>query len=123
MILQRIRAAAKPATQIPKPQSTDIYTVVGWGQSRGEKALVYRLPTKSGTKKASEKRITESAFVAGFEVLQKSGELTREWFKRNFPALERDGGCNFTTLGGILELIGEAQYAGPGVYKKTKTAG
>lgn len=119
MILQRIKAVAKPGTRIPKPRSTEIYTVVGWGQSRGEEALVYRLPTKAGTKKSSRKRITASAFVAGFEVLRKSGELTREWFARNFPTLEGDGSCNFTTLGGILELLGEAQYAGPGVYKKT----
>lgn len=92
--------------------------VVGWGWSRNEDALVYRLPMRPGTKKASEKRIRSSAFVEAFRVLQGTGRLTRTWFARRFPDLERDGSCNFTTLGGVFVLLGEARYIGSGEYER-----
>lgn len=121
MILNRIKKATKPGTQIPKPRSTEIYTVVRWGKSRGEEALVYQIPAKHGTIKPSEKRVTVSAFRKAFDILQKSGKITRSWFAQEFPKLESDGSCNFTTLGGVFVLIGEAWYARPGEYEKTTT--
>lgn len=92
--------------------------VVGWGRSRGEDALVYRLPPKPNTKKASTKRIPSSVFDAAEKEFQRTGQITRPWFQKNFPAVDADGDCNFTTLGGVFELLGQAVYASPGVYKK-----
>jgi hypothetical protein len=120
MILNRVKAIAVPSMRIPKPQSTQAYEVVGWRMSRGEEAVVYRIPMQPGTRKASEKRIQASAFVRAFEVLTDAGEITRSWFKREFPELQADGTCNFTTLGGIFELLGEARYVRPGIYRATK---
>lgn len=118
MILSRIKRVVTPGTRIPKPQSPRTYVVKGWGNSRGEEALVYQLPAKLGTKRRSEKRIRASAFEDAYKVLKSQGEITHGWFAQQYPDLEADGACNFTTLGGVLELLGEAEYAGPGVYRK-----
>jgi hypothetical protein len=116
-IIGRIKAVLPPGARIPKPQSYENYQVVRWDSSRGEEALVYRLPIRPGTKKPSEKRIPASAFITAYEVLQQTGKITRDWFRNNFPKLEADGTCNFTAIGGIFELLGEAFYAEPGIYR------
>ena len=56
-------------------------------------------------------------------MLSKTGEITHAWFAVTFPAAYADGVCNFTTLGGILELAVEAAYAGPGRYLRSRKAG
>jgi len=121
-ILERIKKATPPGTKIPKPESDESYIVVGWGTSRGEEALVYELPVKPTSMKASQKRIHASAFRFADEVLKTTDEITRSWFAANFPELERDGSCNFTTLGGIFELLGLAVYEGRGVYRRRATS-
>jgi len=45
-----------------------------------------------------------------------TGSLTRTWFVEHYPKLEKDGTCNFTTVGGVLQLLGLARYSGPGEY-------
>lgn len=121
-ILERIKKATPPGTKIPKPESDESYVVIGWGISRGEDALVYELPMKPTSRRASQKRIPASAFRCAHEVLQATDEITRIWFATNYPELERDGSCNFTTLGGVFELLGEAVYAGRGVYQRRATS-
>ena len=118
MIIERIKKIARPGTKIPKPKSTEEYIIVRWGKSRGEEALVYQLPMKPTSKKPSEKRLTISAFKKGYEVLIHKGEISYSWFKKEFPNLEKDGSCNFTTLGGIFALLGEANYEHSGIYKR-----
>lgn len=120
MVLKRVKAVTTPGTRIPKPQSTDTYVVVGWGTSRGQEALVYQLPRKPGSKKASQKRIPASVFSQAFDILGRTGKITRPWFQATFPELEADGTCNFTTLGGIFVLLGDVRYAEPGVYEAVK---
>jgi len=118
MTLSQIKQAVLPGMTIPKPLSKEVYLVVGWGWSRGEEALVYRLPAKRTTKKASTKRIPGSVFEEADKELQRTGQITRAWFQKSFPAVDADGDCNCTTLGGVFELIGRAVHADPGVYKK-----
>ncbi len=77
---------------------------------------MYSIPTRSSGRKPSTKRIKISDFQAGYDVLVKTGEFTYSWFKDNLPDCAKDGSCNFTTIGGIFELLGEAQYADRGVY-------
>jgi len=36
------------------------------------------------------------------------------WFDQYLSKCAAEGGCNFTTIGGIFILLGEAYYAGPG---------
>jgi len=116
MIIEGIKSDIRPGTIIPKPQSAREYRVVGWGQSRGEDALVYSIPTLLSGGKASKKRIKISDFKAAYDVLVKTGQFTYSWFKDNLPDCAKDGNCNFTTIGGIFELLGVAQYADRGVY-------
>lgn len=118
MILERIKSDVRPGTVIPKPQSALEYRVVGWGQSRGEDALVYSIPTRSSGGKPSTKRIKISDFQAAYDVLVKTGKFTHNWFEENLPDCAKDGNCNFTTIGGIFELLGEAQYGHRGAYRR-----
>ena len=117
-ILNRIKKVAVAGTVIPKPMSSQGYVVVGWGISRGEEALVYRIPTKTGAGKASTKRVPSSVFEAADAVLAATGEITHSWFATAFPQVHADGACNFTTLGGVFELLGEVVYAEPGRYRR-----
>jgi len=118
MIIERIKSDIRPGTIIPKPQSAREYRVVGWGQSRGEDALVYSIPTRSSGRKPSTKRIKISDFQAAYDVLVKTGGFTHSWFEENLPDCAKDGSCNFTTIGGIFELLGEAQYGHRGAYRR-----
>jgi len=118
MIIERIKSDVRPGTIIPKPQSAREYRVVGWGQSRGEDALVYSIPTRLSRTKPSKKRIKISDFKAAYDVLVKTGEFTYSWFEDTLPDCAKDGSCNFTTIGGIFELLGEAQYGERGVYRR-----
>ncbi len=117
-LIDRIRATVPVDTWIPKPESTGKYKVVGWGESRGEEALVYEIPAEAGSLKASRKRVTASAFELSFSALQTAEGFTKSWFDEHLPDMARDGACNFTTIGGVFILLGEALYASRGRYAK-----
>jgi hypothetical protein len=114
-ILKQIKAFPR-GTKIPKPISNRPYRIRGWGKSRGEDALVYEIPPKLAKRKPSTKRITESDFNSALSQLSATGKLTRKWFNENLPDCAKDGGCNFTTIGGIFELLGLARYTRPATY-------
>lgn len=117
MIESRIRKSAPPGTVIPKPEATADFVVKGWGTRRGESALVYCIPNHQQPGKPYEKGITVSEFKKAFAELKRSGEFTRTWFNENLPECAKEGACNFTTIGGIFELLGEASYFERGVYR------
>jgi len=119
MLLSRIKAVAKPGITIPKPYSKGKYIVERWGISREEEALVYSIPKRPATKSQSMKRIRGSDFQAAYKVLNETGLFKSTWFDKYLPQCAKDGRCNFTTIGGIFELIGDAKYIQKGVYKKT----
>ena len=116
--LDRIKKVAVAGRTIPKPTSSHGYAVIEWGISRGEEALVYRIPTKGNTVRASTKRVPSSVFEAADGVLAATGEITRAWFAKTFPKVWADGACNFTTLVGVFELLGDVTYAEPGKYRR-----
>ena len=121
-LIERIIEKAPPGTVIPKPK-TDRQEVIGWGWSKGEEALVYSIPNKKCKAKQSTKRIKVSDFEDAYKVLMKTGQLTREWFNQNLPDCAKGGDCNFTTIGGIFCLLGDAVYWGSGVHcRKSNTA-
>lgn len=107
-------------TVIPKPESENNFTVKGVGMRRGEAALVYRIPTNNPIKypRGHEKGVTFTEFYEAYTVLQETSSLTREWFDKNLPECAKEGGCNFTTIGGIFELLGIASYSGHGTYTR-----
>ncbi len=117
MIADRIRQSLLPGTIIPKPEAKDNFVVKTWGKRRGEPALVYFIPNHLNPTKPYEKGITESEFEKSFAQLQKSGEFTRDWFNKFLHACAKEGDCNYTTIGGIFELLGEAKYSSRGVYE------
>ena len=120
-LIERIIEKTPLGTVIPKPK-TDRQKVIGWERSRGEKALVYSIPNKNDEARPSKKRIKASDFQAAYNVLIKTGEFTRIWFEQNLQDCDKDGDCNFTTIGGIFCLLGDAWYCRRGVYcKKSNT--
>ena len=120
MIVEKIRGSVSPGTVIPKPKAKADFVVKAWGRRRGEQALVYAIPNHRNPKKPHEKGITETEFERAYEELQRSGELTHAWFKKNLPKCAEEGSCNYTTVGGIFELLGEARYLSKGVYARRR---
>lgn len=106
-------------TVIPKPESENDFTVKGVGMRRGEAALIYRIPTNNPDKypRGYEKGITFTEFYKACTVLQETSSFTREWFDTNLPECAKEGGCNFTTIGGIFQLLGIGSYNGSATYK------
>lgn len=50
--------------------------------------------------------------------LVRSGTLTRQWFKEHLPECDAEGDCNFTTVGGLVTLLGVAIYMKQGIYQR-----
>ena len=117
-IIERIKSTIKPKTVIPKPEATAPFVVKCWGTRRGQAAMVYHIPNHVDPSKPHEKGVTESEFAAAYAQLLSTGELTRAWFTKALPGCAKEGACNFTTVGGIFELLGEAKYSELGVYKR-----
>lgn len=115
MIVERIREEVKSGQIIPKPR-TRTNIVKKWGKRANEPALIYLIPSRTKGKKPNEKGITVSEFEQAYLQLVGTGSLTRDWFNRTLTRCSTEGGCNFTTIGGIFILLGEAKYSGHGVY-------
>ncbi len=110
MIVERIRREVRPGAVVPKPETARDYIVKGWGRRRGEDALIYLIPNLTDPKNPYEKGITISEWEQAHRQLQENGEISRQWFNRNMPACAKEGGCNFTTIGGVFELLGIVTY-------------
>jgi hypothetical protein len=116
MITDRIELNIHPNMIIPKPEATADFKVKGWGSRRGQKALIYLIPNHSEPTKPYQKGVTANEFTLAYNELIKSGEFTRRWFNSELPACAKEGGCNFTTIGGVFQLLGIATYESRGTY-------
>jgi hypothetical protein len=116
-ILAEIEEAITAGVLIPKPRARSDFIVKGWGMRRGEQALIHTIPNHKNPTKPHTKGITRSEWDHSFGQLSNAGELTRSWFNQNLPACAKEGACNFTTIGGIFELLGHAKYEGRGGYR------
>ncbi|MDF2372516.1 MAG: hypothetical protein P1V21_17160 [Rhizobiaceae bacterium] len=105
-------------TSIPKPQSNESSKIFGWGRRRGEKALVYAMPNHKTPEKPHKKGITITEFKLAYDVLLSTGKFTRAWFEIHMPECNNEGGCNFTSIGGVFELVGVAEYVARGGYQR-----
>ena len=101
-IIDRLEAEVMPGSVIPKPKTGREYRVKGWGTRRGERALIYFIPSRNESK-PYQKGVTVSEWKRAYEQLVSAGELRRSWFKSALPACNREGSCNFTTIGGVFE--------------------
>ena len=115
-IQHRVEQLVREQAVVPKPLSSGTCRLLRIGESRGARALVYELPKRPESKRASTKRIPLSVFEECADRLSDTGSFTRTWFAEHYPKLESDGTCNFTTVGGILQLLGLALYSGSGEY-------
>ena len=118
MIIDQIFQVAPPGTFIPKPIATGAFRVKGRGKRRGEDALVYFIPNHSDSRKPHQKGVTASEFERAHARLVAVGELTKEWFKKHLSKCDAEGSCNFTTVGGLFVLMGDAVFSRPGTYRK-----
>ncbi len=119
-IITEIEESMYPGRVIPKPEATGDFMIKGWGVRRGARALIYTIPNKKTPTKPYEKGITTSEWRQAFRQLTANGEFSRSWFEKGMPACAKEGGCNFTTIGGVFELLGYATH-GRGVYRQTET--
>ena len=101
--------------EIPKPEAKEPFRIKGMGTRRGEEALIYTIPSHT-REKPYEKGITVPEFNEAFHELQETGSLTRSWFNASLPACAKEGSCNFTTIGGVFQMLGLASYTERGRY-------
>ena len=116
MILGDILRVAPPGTVIPKPEAKADFLVKGVGMRRGERAIIYTIPNQMDPDRPYEKGITVSELERARHELLSSRKLTRQWFVENLPECNKEGSCNFTTIGGLFILLEEAVYQKRGVY-------
>ncbi|MDD4051500.1 MAG: hypothetical protein PHR28_06345 [candidate division Zixibacteria bacterium] len=110
MIIGKIERIEKLVGRtIPKPRSKH-QKVKGWGRRQGERALVYWIPNHKDPENRSQKGVNESEWRKAHKRLMSGEPLTRAWFQEKMRACDKEGGCNFTTIGGIFQLLRIAKY-------------
>jgi len=109
-IIQEIREKIHPGTVIPKPQSKADFKVKGWGNRRGEHALIYLIPNHNNQLKPYQKGVNISEWEKVYTYIIGGGSLDHVWFRSNLPGCAKEGSCNFTTIGGIFLLLGLVYY-------------
>jgi len=105
--------------EIPKPEAKAPFLIKSMGVRRGESALIYTIPSHTGARRY-EKGVTLSEFEKAYAQLQSAGHLDRSWFNSELSACAKEGSCNFTTIGGVFEILGLAKYAERGRYISAK---
>lgn len=117
-IIGMIEDWASPGVEIPKPETDRAYRVKGWGNRRGERALVYSIPSRANRKYAQEKGVTESEWIQAYDQPVLNGELRHSWFRSAMAGCCKEGSCNFTIIGGVYVALGIAARQERGVYRK-----
>ena len=109
-IINRIKEEIAPGTVIHNE-----WEMKGYGIRRGKDALIYTMPG------GHDKGINESEWNKAYNELMTTGCFRRSWFEKNMEGCNREGGCNFKTIGGIFGIMEIARSGGKGkgVYLKT----
>lgn len=97
--------------RIPKPNTDNPFTILRFGQRRKQTAVIYAIPCHTGKKPHYEKGITLAEFAHVLRALDENGSVTLSWFKEHLPDCVKEGSCNYTSLCGILELLGYCTYS------------
>ena len=119
MIIKQLKELVHNGTVIPKPDAKADFVVKCWGKRRGENALIYFIPNHNKPNKPYQKGITESEWRKAYQQIINTGIFSREWFNNNMQSCNEEGTCNFTTIGGIFELVGIAVHE-RGIYRKKR---
>ena len=104
-ILQEIKKITLPGLKIPKPKCVANYQVIKWVYKNDENIMRYSIPNKINVGKPYTKSIKESDFKKAYIQLSKVGLLNRNWFNKELQHDSYCHPCNFTTIGGIFELL------------------
>jgi len=115
-IIQRIKVKVTPGTIIPKPEAKGDFVVKDWGIRRKKDALIYLIPNHKNPGKPDEKGVNVVELRRVYGRIRSGKNFTKAWFNRNMPDCAEEGDCNFTTIGGIFQLLGVVDYE-RGVYK------
>jgi len=111
---ERIKSLTPPGTVLAKPKSKA--RVLRWTRNRqGVEQMAYSFAN-------STKCVQLPDFEKAIQELQTTGEFTRSWFRLNLDPNGRSG-CNFTTIGVVLEKLGMARRSEAGVYRKASSHG
>lgn len=105
-------------TLIPKPEAISEFRLKGWVDSPDGEALSYSIPSHADPPRPSSKKISTRRIKLAFARLMTTGELTRAWFKTTATRRTDEGGCNFTTVGGLFCLLGFAEYGSTAAYRR-----
>jgi len=116
MIVEQIRAKAKPGVVIPKPEAKSDFIIKGWGRRRGEEALIYYVPNHENRDRPNQKGVNISEWEKAYSRVMSGEDFSRQWFGKNMTACFDEGDCNFTTIGGIFQLLDLVDYE-RGVYR------
>lgn len=109
-LFQEIREKIPSGTVIPKPESKADFIVKGWGVRRGEPALIYTIPNHSNPSKPYQKGVTISEWQKVYDHILGGGIFDRDWFIKHLPKNAKEDPCNFTTIGGIFQLLNLVVY-------------
>ena len=104
-ILQEIKKIALPGLKIPKPYAHSNYKIVKWAYKNGENIMYYSIPNKMNINKPYIKSIKESDFKKAYAQLLETGSLNRKWFNKELQHDSYCHPCNYTTIGGVFELL------------------
>jgi hypothetical protein len=106
----------QPEMPIPKPDKSKPYVVVGLGTKNGKPALEYMIPPKCPDAKPNKKKILRDEWEHACEHIERDGVYTRQTWAERFPTQASSCPCNFTTIGGLLEVAGLARRNALGSY-------
>ena len=101
----------------PIPKTKDMYTYilkVAVAKICGEKKDSFYYSIGSSSIKA----VPFDTLYAAYQRLTETGTFSRAWYKETFPVEVADCPCNFTTIGGVLVVLGFAEYMKNGVYRR-----
>lgn len=96
-------------SNIPKPK-TESQFIKGLGNRRKEQAIIYKIPNNKKPGKFNEKGITKSEINFAFKIIYTKGIFRKVDFNRYLPECAKEGDCNFTTIGGLLQMLDIAYY-------------
>jgi len=97
MIFQKIKNKIEPGV------SLGAYRVKGFGQKKGEPALVYLIRNRH------QKNVSQTEFQRAYTRLASANGFTRQWFEKNMKCAAAQP-CNFTVIGESFVLLRIADY-------------
>jgi hypothetical protein len=58
----------------------------------------------------NKKKVSFEEVEKAIKQIEEIGSINRKWYEQTFPQIASSKPCNFTSIGGVLEALGYAQY-------------